>query len=83
MNKTLAAVGCFFIFISAFLFGVKHITAAITISYVNSVQTNYFAGGYESIETGITFWTILSLLFGLLLLVYSLWGNVRKLRGTK
>lgn len=71
MNKTTAAIGCFFIMIASFLYAAKHITAAIMISNINSVKTNYFDGGYESISTGITYWTGGALFLGLVFLIGS------------
>jgi hypothetical protein len=71
VNKTTAAIGCFFIMIASFLYAAKHITAAIMISNINSTKTNYFDGGYESISTGITYWAGGSLLLGLVFLIGS------------
>ncbi|MGD6830807.1 hypothetical protein ACQCT5_01500 [Sutcliffiella halmapala] len=76
MNKTTAAIGCFFIMIAAFLYVPKHITAAIMISNINSAKTNYFDGGYESISTGITYWTGGALFIGGVFLCLSVSGSL-------
>lgn len=66
-NKVI--LGCFFIAVSAFLYASKHMTAAIMVMNLNSTEANYFDGGYSSISTGISFWTGLSLLVGITLLL--------------
>lgn len=71
LRKEFSKIGCFFIAIAAFLYAVKHLTAVIMTSSINSPEVNYFGGGYISIETGITFWTILSLLLGIIFLLFS------------
>ncbi|WP_417897958.1 hypothetical protein ABN702_17030 [Bacillus haimaensis] len=76
MNKTTAAIGCFFIMIAAFLYAAKHITTAIMISNINSAKTNYFDGVYESISTGITYWTGGAMFLGLVFLFGSVSGRL-------
>ncbi|MED1600468.1 hypothetical protein BTR22_03315 [Alkalihalophilus pseudofirmus] len=66
-NKVI--LGCFFIAVSAFLYASKHMTAALMVMNLNSTEANYFDGGYASISTGISFWTGLSLLVGITLLL--------------
>ncbi|ADC49571.1 hypothetical protein BpOF4_07565 [Alkalihalophilus pseudofirmus OF4] len=66
-NKVI--LGCFFIAVSAFLYASKHMTAAMMVMNLNSTEANYFDGGYSSISTGISFWTGLSLLMGITLLL--------------
>jgi hypothetical protein len=66
-NKVI--LGCFFIAVSAFLYASKHMTAAMMVMNLNSTEANYFDGGYSSISTGISFWTGLSLLVGITLLL--------------
>jgi len=78
VNKTTAAIGCFFIMIASFLYAAKHITAAIMISNINSVKTNYFDGGYESISTGITYWTGGALFLGVVFLCLSVSGSMMR-----
>ncbi|ERN51576.1 hypothetical protein M3689_15635 [Alkalihalophilus marmarensis] len=67
--SNIVILGCFFIAVSAFLYASKHMTAAMMVMNLNSTEANYFDGGYSSISTGISFWTGLSLLVGITLLL--------------
>ena len=73
IRKGVTIVGCFFISIAAFLYAVKHITAAIMTAYINTPDVNFFDGGYQSIGFGITFWIFASFLLGMILLIRGMW----------
>lgn len=77
MERIKATIGCFFIAIAAFLYATKHITAAIMTSQINQPDVNYFGGGYNSIGFGITFWTVISLLIGIVFLVIDFWQDIK------
>ncbi|OHR71541.1 hypothetical protein HMPREF3291_24275 [Bacillus sp. HMSC76G11] len=77
MNNS-SKIGLFFIAVAAFLYAAKHLTAAVMISNINSVNTNYFGGGYDSIETGITIWTAAALIAGVICLALGQWDSVRR-----
>ena len=57
-------ISSFFIGIAAFLYATKHITAAIISSNMNTERANYYDGAYDAVGFGITFWTIFSLIIG-------------------
>jgi len=78
MKKELTAVGCFFIFVAAFLYVGKHLTAAIMTAYINSPDVNYFGGGYQTVGFGITFWTGASFLVGIILVGIGLFPAFKK-----
>ncbi|WP_235822750.1 hypothetical protein [Cytobacillus massiliigabonensis] len=77
MKKGITALGCFFIAIAAFLYAAKHITAAIISAYINTPDVNYYEGAYELIGFGMTFWTLLSLLAGILFLLIGIWPSIK------
>lgn len=69
MKQIKALVGCFLIAVSAFLYATKHITAAIISSNMNRADVNYYEGAYQIVGFGINFWTIASLLVGIVILI--------------
>lgn len=77
MNRGIISLGCFFTAIAAFLYATKHITAAIMSAHINSPDVTYFTGAYELIGFGITFWTVFSLLLGMILLVVGMFPNLK------
>lgn len=83
VKKEITAIGCFFISIAAFLYAVKHITAAIMTSSINSPDVNYYGGGYQSIGGGITFWMVMSLIVGIVFFVTGIIPVFRKMAASK
>lgn len=68
-------IGLTLLSISAFLYATKHITAAIMITNMNNERVNYFDGGYEAVGWGITIWTTLSCITGLLFFLIGIWST--------
>lgn len=83
VKKEITAIGCFLIAIAAFLYAVKHITAAIMTAPINSPDVNYFGGGYQSIGGGITFWMVVSLIVGVVFLAGGILPIFRKMAASK
>ena len=83
VRKEITTIGCFFIAIAAFLYAVKHITAAIMTAPINSPEVNYFGGGYQSIGFGITFWMVVSLIVGIVFLASGILPAFRKMAASK
>jgi len=83
IKKELTAVGCFLLFISAFLYVGKHITAAIMTAYINSPDVNYFGGGYQTVGFGMTFWIGASFLFGMILIIIGIFPAFKRRIVTK
>lgn len=79
----MAALGCFFIAIAAFLYVAKHITAALMSAYINTPEVTYYEGAHELIGFGMTFWTLLSLLAGILFLFIGIWPSIKGLLQVK
>lgn len=73
----MTALGCFFIVIAAFLYATKHITAAIISTNINTPDVNYYEGAYDLIGFGMTFWTLLSFLAGILILLIGIWPFIK------
>lgn len=78
MKNIQVFVGCFFLAISAFLYATKHITAAIISSNINSPSVNYYEGALDLVGAGITFWTITSLVAGIVLLLSRFIGAYKR-----
>lgn len=83
VRKGITAIGCFFIAIAAFLYAVKHITAAIMTAQINSPNVSYYGGGYQSIGGGITFWMVMSLMVGIVFFVIGILPVFREIAASK
>ncbi|MCU9614633.1 hypothetical protein OEV98_13900 [Caldibacillus lycopersici] len=66
-------ISFFFFSIAAFLLATKHITAAIISSNINTERVNYYEGSYDIVGWGITAWTMLSFIIGLIFFIHGIW----------
>jgi hypothetical protein len=72
--------GVTFIAISALLYTARFIAAAIWGSGFSSWNAENFLGLLEYVDQGLTTWSIIALVIGL---VYLVWGEVNEITGGK
>lgn len=76
MNKR--GVGAVFCIIACILFSVKYITVAIFMSGVSSWGSDLFDAGLEYVGSPLTVLSIISLILGLIYLVWAEFSDKKK-----
>jgi hypothetical protein len=69
--------GVSFVAISAFLFATRFLTAAIWGSGVQSWNADLFSSMLEYVDQGLSVWSLVALVIGLVYLVWAEIDNIR------